>query len=133
MQKLPVAISVQISDDSDSNPDSRFFGLDSDSDWDSDLKKLNPDLENRGGFVRIRIRGAWIRIRDARIRTSLVQIKSNTVRFVVALPFLRGRAVLSAKSTTGGYAGIDRRPCINSEGGCSAPEAIESKMKTGRV
>ncbi len=27
------------------------------------------------------------------------------------------QAVLSAKSITGGYAGIDRRPCINSEGG----------------
>ena len=38
-------------------------------------------------------------------------------------------SVLSAKFITGGYGGIDRRPCINSEGGHSAPEAIEFKMK----
>ena len=42
-------------------------------------------------------------------------------------------AVLSPKFITGGYAGIDRRPCINSEGGYIAPEAIEFKMKTGWV
>ena len=42
-------------------------------------------------------------------------------------------AVLSAKFITGGYAGIDRRMCINSEGGHSAPEAIEFKVKTGWV
>ncbi len=41
--------------------------------------------------------------------------------------------VLSAKSITGGCAGIDRRPCINSEGGLSAPEDIAFKMKTGWV
>ncbi len=37
--------------------------------------------------------------------------------------------VLSAKFITGGYAGIDKRPCINSEGGHSAPEAIEFEFK----
>ncbi len=42
--------------------------------------------------------------------------------------------VLSGKSITGGYAGIDRRPCINSEGGYSAPEkAIEFMAKTDWV
>ncbi len=46
---------------------------------------------------------------------------------------LQAIPVLSAKSITGDYAGIDRRPCINSEGGHSAPEAIEFKMKTGWV
>ncbi len=34
---------------------------------------------------------------------------------------------------TGGYAGIDRRPYINSEGGYSAPEAIKFKAKTDWV
>ena len=38
-------------------------------------------------------------------------------------------AVLSAKSITGGYAGINRRLVINSEGGYSALGAIEFKMK----
>ncbi len=41
--------------------------------------------------------------------------------------------VLSGISTTGGYAGIDRRPCINYEGGYSAPEAIEFKVKSGWI
>ncbi len=48
------------------------------------------------------------------------------------LSFYWTHTVLSTKSITGGYTGIARRLCINSEGGYSAPEA-NKKMKTGWV
>ncbi len=62
---------------------------------------------------------------------SLVASFCRGPRFWVCL-FALPTSVLSAKSITGGCVGIDRRPCINSEGGYSAPEAIEFKIKLAR-